>query len=344
MKLGLQLGYWQRQPYPNTIELVKEAENLGYDSVWAGEAYGSDVFTPLAFVASHTSKIKFGTSVTQLSARTPTCAAMTAMTMDHLTQGRFIMGIGVSGPQVVEGWYGVPFGKPLRKTREWLDIFNQVIAREAPVSYQGMHYQLPYDGDDPLSWGLGKPLKSITVPYRPKIPVYIGAEGPKNVEQTFKIADGWFPIFCSPYRWNIYEDVLSQPRADDFEIVLTGLSLNVNDNLAEALLPTKMSLALYIGGMGAKSRNFHKELISRMGFADEADEIQRLYLGGEKEKAVHAVPDVLADEFSLSGPKERIVERIQDWKKTPVTTLTVGRSDNVEKDVKTLRWFAEAVL
>ena len=342
MKLGLQLGYWQRQPYPNTIELVREAENLGYDSVWAGEAYGSDVFTPLAFVASHTSRIKFGTSVMQLSARTPTCAAMTAMTMDHLTHGRFVMGIGVSGPQVVEGWYGVPFGKPLLKTREWLDIFRQVIAREAPVRFQGTHYQLPFDGE--LAWGLGKPLKSITVPYRPKIPVYIGAEGPKNVEQTFRIAEGWFPIFASPYRWNVYDEVLRLPRRDDFEIVLTGLSLSINDDLAQALAPTKWSLALYIGGMGAKDRNFHKELISRMGFADEADEIQRLYLGGEKEKAMRAVPDTLADELSLSGPKERILERIQDWKKTPVTTLTVGRSDDLEKDRGTLRWFAEAVL
>ncbi len=341
MKLGLQLGYWQRQPYPHTIEIVQEAERLGYDSVWAGEAYGSDVFTPLAYIASHTSRIKFGTSVMQLSARTPTCAAMTAMTMDHLTEGRFIMGIGVSGPQVVEGWYGEPFGKPLLKTREWMEIFRQVIAREKPVEHQGVHYQLPFHGD--MAWGLGKPLKSITVPYRNKIPVYIGAEGPQNVAQTFRIADGWFPIFVSPYRLGIYEPMLSEQR-EDFEIVLTSLSINVNEDLSQALLPVKWNLALYIGGMGAKDRNFHKELVSRMGFADEADEIQRLYLGGEKEKAVQAVPDALADEISLSGPKARIVERIQDWKKTPVTTLTVGRSDNYEKDREMLRFFAETVL
>ncbi len=341
MKLGLQLGYWQSQPYEGAIELVQEAERLGYDSVWTGEAYGSDVFTPLCWVGAHSSKIRLGTSVMQISARTPTCAAMTALSMDHLSGGRFIMGVGVSGPQVVEGWYGQPFSKPLARTREWVEIFRKVLAREEPVDFQGEHYQLPYRGEG--AWGLGKPLKSITHPLRKRIPVFIGAEGPKNVAQTFAIADGWFPIFLSPYSWDIYEDVLKD-KPDDFEIVLSSMAVNIDDNLENALLPVKFTMALYIGGMGAKDRNFHKELITRMGYGEEAQRIQDLYLAGDKEAAVKAVPDKLVDEISLCGPKARILERIQDWKKTPVTTMTVGRTDNLEKDKDTLRFFAEAVL
>ena len=341
MKLGLQLGYWQSHPYENTIEVVQEAERLGYDSVWTGEAYGSDVFTTLCWVGAHTSKIRLGTSVMQISARTPTCAAMTALSIDHLSGGRFIMGIGVSGPQVVEGWYGQPFSKPLARTREWMEIFRKVIAREEPVEFQGEHYQLPYRGEK--AWGLGKPLKSITHPLRKHIPVFIGAEGPKNVAQTFAIADGWFPIFITPYNWDIYEDAM-KGRREDFEMVYTSIPINVDDNLENALLPVKFTMALYIGGMGAKDRNFHKELVSRMGYADEAQHIQDLYLAGDKEAAVKAVPDKLVDEMSLCGPKERILERLQDWKKTPLTTMAVGRTNNLEKDKEMLRFFAEAVL
>lgn len=341
MHLGLQLGYWQRAPYQGLIELTQEAERLGYRSVWTGEAYGSDAFTPLTWVAAHTSKILLGTSVLQISARTPTCAAMTALTLDHLSNGRMLMGIGVSGPQVVEGWYGMPFKKPLLRTREWVDIFNAVIAREQPVSYQGQHYHLPYQGADSL--GLGKPLKSITHPLRSKIPVLIGAEGPKNVAQTIAIADGWFPIFLSPYHWDIYGGLLDNlPK--DFEVILPAMAININDDLEQALLPTKMMLALYIGGMGAKDMNFHKQVIERMGYADEADIVQNLYMQGKKEEAVKAIPDKLADEISLSGTKDRIKERLQDWKKTPLTEMAIGRTDNLEKDIENLRFFAEVVL
>ena len=341
MHLGLQMGYWQKHPYPGYIELVQEAERLGYRSVWTGEAYGSDALTPLAWVAGHTSKIRLGTSVTQISARTPACTAMTALTLDHISNGRFVMGIGVSGPQVVEGWYGQPFARPLERTREWVEIFRQVIAREGPVAFAGNQYQLPYTG--PGAWGLGKPLKSITLPLRSRIPLMIGAEGPKNVEQTIRIADGWFPIFISPYKLNLYGDLLDN-LPPDFEIVMPSLSLNINDDLQQALLPVKMTMALYIGGMGAKDRNFHKELIERMGYGDAADEVQRLYLAGDREGAVRAVPDELADEISLSGPLDRVRERLLDWQKTPITELTIGRGDNLQQDIERLRLMAELVL
>lgn len=341
MQLGLQLGYWQSQPYQGLIELTQEAERLGYRSVWTGEAYGSDAFTPLTWVGAHTKKIRLGTSVVQISARTPTCAAMSALTLDHLSGGRVVMGVGVSGPQVVEGWYGMPFARPLLRTREWVDIFHQVLAREAPVKYSGKHYQLPYEGED--SMGLGKAVKSITHPLRKRIPIFIGAEGPKNVAQTLEIADGWFPIFLSPYSWDIYDGLLDKMPAH-FEVVLPSMAVQINDNLSEALFPTKWMLALYIGGMGARNMNFHKKVIERMGYADEAQQIQDLYLAGKKDEAVAAVPDKLADEISLSGPKERIAERLQDWKKTPLTEMAIGRTDNLEKDIETLRFFAELVL
>ena len=341
MKLGLQLGYWQRTPYQGLVELTQEAERLGYNSVWTGEAYGSDAWTPLTWVGAHTKKIRLGTSVMQISARTPTCAAMSALTLDHLSEGRVIVGIGVSGPQVVEGWYGMPFKQPLARTREWIDIFRKVIERKMPVEHAGQHYQLPYTGAGSMS--LGKPLKSITHPLRPHIPIFIGAEGPKNVAQTLEIADGWFPIFLSPYHWDIYGGILDNaPKG--FEFILTGIGVHVNDNLEEALLPTKQMLALYIGGMGARNVNFHKQVIERMGYTDEAQQVQELYLAGEKDKAVAAVPDRLADEISLSGPKERIVERLQDWKKTPLTEMVIGRTDNLKNDIDRLRFFAEITL
>lgn len=337
MKLGFQMGYWNREPY-RAIEVVKEAERLGYDSVWTAESYGSDAISPLAWIGSHTSSIKLGTSVLQISARTPVCAAMTALTMDLLSEGRFIMGIGVSGPQVVEGWYGQPFNRPLERTREWVNIFRQVIRREGPVEFDGRHYQLPLDG----GMGLGKPLKSITHPYRKHIPVYMGAEGPKNIRLSTEIADGWFPIFVSPYRMGIFEESI-RDRADDFEIA-AFVQVNVNDDLKQALMPVKWMLGLYIGGMGAQGENFHKNLIARMGFAEEADKVQELYLSGKQMEAIDAVPDELADEISLCGPIERIRERLLDWKKSPVTTMMIGRTENPEEDIQRLRQFAEIAL
>jgi F420-dependent oxidoreductase-like protein len=337
MKLGLHMGYWNKGPY-HAIEVAKAAEQLGYDSLWAGEAYGSDAITPLAWLGSHTHKIKLGTAVMQLSARTPAAAAMTAMTLDHLTEGRFICGIGVSGPQVVEGWYGQPFKKPLERTREWMQVFRQITARETPVEFHGNQYHLPYDGPD--SMGLGKPLKLITHPFRKHIPVYMGAEGPKNIELATEIADGWFPIFISPYRMQVFDESLRHKR-ENFEIACM-VQVNVNHDLKKALEPVKWMLGLYVGGMGSKEENFHKKIIERMGF--DVQKVQDLYLAGKHQEAIEAVPDELADEISLSGPLDRIKERLLDWKKSPVTTLMIGRTESPQEDIARLRQFAELVL
>jgi len=334
MKMGFHMGYWNQGPY-HAIEIAQEAEALGYDSLWTAEAYGSDAISPLAWLGSHTNSIKLGTSVMQISARTPTAAAMTALTMDHLSNGRFICGIGVSGPQVVEGWYGQGFRKPLERTREWMSIFRQVIAREAPLEFQGNQYQLPYQGDGAM--GLGKPLKSITHPLRKRVPVYMGAEGPKNIALATEIADGWFPIFVSPYRMNVFADSLKN-KSDDFAMAAM-VQMNINDDLKEALMPVKWMLGLYVGGMGSKDQNFHKQVIERMGF--DVQEVQDLYLEGKHQEAIEAVPDALADEISLCGPIDRIKERIQDWKKSEITTMMIGRTDDPEGDKQRLRQFAE---
>jgi len=335
MKLGLQLGYWSASPPPNFIGLAQEAERLGYDSVWTAEAYGSDALTPLAWIGAQTSKIRLGTGVCQLSARAPTAMAMAAMTIDHLSQGRFILGLGVSGPQVVEGWYGAPFSKPLARTREYIDIIRQVLKREQPVANTGEHYPLPYDGEG--SWGLGKPLKSILHPYREKLPIFLGAEGPKNVAMTAEIADGWLPLYYSPFRQEVYKPSLSNAKPD-FEIC-QGVVVNITDDRERGLQPVKNMLALYVGGMGAKDRNFHKELISRMGFEGEAQKIQDLFMAGKKQEAAAAVPDKLADEIALIGSKDYIRDRLSAWRETPVTSLLVSGRSSAE-----LHTLAELVL
>lgn len=322
MKLGLHQGYWQKDPLPEFIQLAKDAEAMGFDKLFTAEAYGSDCFTPLAAIATHTEKIQLCTGVMQISARTPVCAAMTALTLDHISNGRLNLGIGVSGPQVVEGWYGQPFPRPLERTREWLDIFRQVIARENPVELDGNQYQLPLKG----GMNLGKPLKSITHPLRKHIPVFLGAEGPKNVELACTKFDGWLPIFVSPDNMAMYEESLAKvPNKESFEICAM-VNMNVNDNVADALLPVKYMLALYLGGMGAKSENFHKNLMTRMGYGDEVQKVQDIYFEKGQHEAAMAVPDRLADEISLCGPADRIKERLQDWKKSPVTTLMIGVS------------------
>jgi F420-dependent oxidoreductase-like protein len=335
LKLGLQLGYWGAQMPTDLVPLAQEAERLGYDSVWTAEAWGSDAFTPLAWIGAHTSRIRLGTSVVQLSARTPTATAMAALTLDHLSAGRVILGLGVSGPQVVEGWYGQPFSKPLARTREYVSIIRQVLRRAAPVQNDGPHYPLPYRG--PGAWGLGKPLRSITHPLRADIPIYLGAEGPKNVALACEIADGWLPLYTSPFRPEVYADSLAGMRPG-FEIA-QFVQVNVSDDLAAALAPVKAMLGFYIGGMGAKARNFHMELMSRMGFEAEAHKIQDLFLAGKRGEAVAAVPDAFADEISLCGPLDRIRERLQAWRETPVTTLLLAN-----RDLPTLRTMAELVL
>jgi len=334
LKLGLQLGTWGANPPTNHVELAQEAESLGFDSVWTAESWGSDAFTPLTWIAAHTSTIRLGTSVAQLSARTPTACAMSALTLDHLSGGRMILGLGVSGPQVVEGWYGQPFSKPVSRTREYVDIVRQVMRREAPVTNDGEHYPLPYAGKD--SWGMGKSLKPITHPLRADVPIFIGAEGPNNVRQTAEIADGWLPLYYSPYRQEVYADSLKDAK-EGFEISAMAF-VNICDSVEEGLMPVKAMLGFYVGGMGSAKRNFHKDLMVRMGFEEEANRIQQLFLEGKKAEAVELVPDQFADEISLVGPKERIKERLDDWKKTPVTSILIMGNNHL------LRTMAELVL
>ena len=334
LKLGVQLGYWGAQPPTNLIELAQEAESLGFDSLWTAEAWGSDAFTPLAYIAAHTKRIKLGTAVVQLSARTPTATAMATLTLDHLSQGRMILGLGVSGPQVVEGWYGQPFSKPLARTREYIDIIRQVLRREAPVTNDGPHYPLPYSGEG--AWGLGKPLRPITHPLRADVPIFMGAEGPKNVALAAEIADGWLPLYYSPFRQEVYADSLKN-RKPDFQISQFVIC-NIDDNLERALTPVKAMLGFYIGGMGAKKHNFHMELMARMGFEAEAKKIQDLFMDGKRAEAIAAVPDQFADEVSLCGSVDRIRERLDAWRETPVTTLLLA-----SQDVATMRTMAEVV-
>jgi len=335
LSLGLQLGYWGAQPPPDLISAAQEAERLGFESVWTAEAWGSDAFTPLAWIGANTSRIKLGTAVVQLSARTPTSTAMHVLTLDHLTGGRVILGLGVSGPQVVEGWYGRPFSKPLARTREYVDIIRQVLGRGGPVASPGPHYPLPYAGEG--AWGMGKPLRSITHPLRADVPIYLGAEGPKNVAMTAEIAEGWLPLYYSPYRQEVYAESLGAARPG-FQIA-AGVMVNITDDVAEGLTPMKSVLGFYIGGMGAKKRNFHMELMARMGFAEEARKIQELFFEGKRAEAVQMVPDQFADEISLVGPIERIRDRLAAWRETPVTTLLL-----LSRDPAVMRQMAELVL
>jgi F420-dependent oxidoreductase-like protein len=319
MKLGLMWGYWGATPTPDVIPLTQEAERLGFDSVWTAEAWGSDAFSPLAWIAGHTSTIKLGTGVVQLAARTPTATAMAAMTIDHISNGRMQLGLGVSGPQVVEGWYGRPSNKPLARTREYVEIIRRVLAREAPLEFDGEFYQHPYHGEG--STGLGKPLRTITHPLRADLPIFLGAEGPKNVAMTAEIADGWLPLYYAPHHPEVYADSLAG-AGPDFQII-AGAQVNINDDLEQALLPVKMMLGFYIGGMGAKGQNYHTKLMQRFGYEAEALRIQELFFEGRRDEAVALVPDDFADAISLCGSPERIRDRAAAWQESAVSTLLV---------------------
>ncbi len=334
LELGLQLGYWGAQPPQGFVEVAKEAEHLGYSAVFTAEAWGSDAFTPLAWIGAQTKRIRLGTAIAQMAARTPTATAMAALTLDHLSGGRVILGLGVSGPQVVEGWYGQPFGKPLARTREYIAIIRKVLRRDEPVTSPGPHYPLPYTG--PGSWGLGKPLRSITHPLRADLPIWLGAEGPKNVALAVEICDGWFPLYYSPYRPEVYADQIRHAKPG-FAIAPL-VFVNVGDDVDTALLPVKAMLGFYVGGMGAQKRNFHKELMARMGFEAEAEKIQELFLAGRREEAMAAVPNRFADEISLVGPRERIRDRLQAWRESAVTMLLV-----LSHDLSVVRLMAELV-
>jgi F420-dependent oxidoreductase-like protein len=340
MKLGLQLGYWGAGPPPHAVELVAEAERLGFDSVWTAESYGSDALTPLAWWGSRTEKVRLGTSLCQLSARTPTAMAMAAMTMDLLCGGRFVLGLGVSGPQVVEGWYGQSFAKPLARTREYISTVRKVLAREGPVTNDGAHYPLPYPGGT----GLGKPLKSIVHPLRADIPIIMGAEGPKNIALAAELADGWFPIFFSPKAMKSFEVSLAEGFArpgarrgpGDFEVLAFAPTI-VGEDIEAAADAFRPYLALYVGGMGAKDMNFHFDVFARMGYEAEATKIQALYLDGRKDEAAAAVPTAMVEDIALIGPKEKVRDDLEAWRESIATSLLVSG------DLATLRLMAELI-
>ena len=329
MKLGYTAGYWASGPPAGIEESIAEAERLGFDSFWTAEAYGSDALTPLAWWGASTSRIKLGTSIAQISARTPAAMAMAAMTLDHLSGGRFILGLGASGPQVVEGWYGQPYDRPLERTREYVQVIRQIVARQDPVEFHGRQYDVPYDR--PGSTGLGKPLKSIVHPLRADIPIYLGAEGPKNVAMAAEIADGWMPIFFSPKSDAFYRAALAEgfarPNArrsiDDFEVAC-AVAMIVDNDIERAADMMRPQLALYIGGMGAREANFHYEVFARMGYEAECRTIQDLFLEGHKRDAIAAVPTRMVEDTALIGPVAKIRDDLAAWDRTVVTTLLVG--------------------
>lgn len=326
MKLGYHFGYWSSGPPSGALDAIVEAERLGFDSVWSAEAYGSDAFTPLAWWGASTSRIKLGTNIVQMAARTPTATAMSALTMDYLSGGRFVLGLGASGPQVVEGWYGQAYPKPLARTREYIDIVRQVLAREAPVTYDGQFFQLPYQGGA----GLGKPLKPTVHPLRTDIPIYLAAEGPKNVALSAEIADGWLPLFFSPKTDGFYRAALAEGfarpgarhTADDFEVA-ASVPVIVHDDVELCADMIRPSLALYIGGMGAKQMNFHRDVFARMGYEAVADKVQELYLAGKKDEGTVAIPTELIEDIALIGPLAKIRDELDKWRETCVTTLLV---------------------
>lgn len=325
MRIGLMLGY-SAGKVELPIELVQEADRLGVYSVWTAEAYGSDAVSPLAWLGALTKRVKLGTAIMQMSGRTPANTAMTAMTLNQLSGGRFLLGLGLSGPQVVEGWHGVSYAHPLNRTREYVEIVRRIFHREAPLTFDGTQYQIPYHGQD--ATGLGKPLKS-TLAAAPDIPIYLAAIGPKNVELAAEIGDGWLPIFFAPERYDdVYKPHIEAGLAkagkniSDFDIAPT-VSVVINDNLDICYNMLRPMLALYVGGMGARGKNFYNDLAGRYGFAAEAAEIQDLYLSGDKGAAMTRVPAELIDAVALVGPKERVRERLRLWLNSPVTTINM---------------------
>ena len=341
LRLGLNTGYWAGGPPPGMAETVLEAERLGFDSVWTAEAYGSDALLPLAWWGAATDRIKLGTAIVQISARTPAATAMAAMTLDHLSGGRLILGLGVSGPQVVEGWYGQSFAKPLARMREYIGILRDIWARPGPVTSDGPHYPLPRPGGT----GLGKPLKSSIRPLRGDIPIYLAAEGPKNIAMAAELCDGWLALFYSPYHDDFYRqalgEVFARPDAhrtpEQFEVAAT-VPLIVTDEVESAADAVRPMYALYFGGMGARGANFHADVAIRMGYEAEVAHIQELYLSGRKDEAAAAVPTKLIEQLTLIGSKEKIRHDLEAWRDSIVTTLLIGG------DPATLRAAAELVL
>jgi F420-dependent oxidoreductase-like protein len=335
-KLGYSTGYWSSGPPAGALEAIQEADRLGFDSFWTAEAYGSDSLTPLAWWGSHTENIKLGTSIVQMSARTPAATAMSALTMDHLSGGRFILGLGASGPQVVEGWYGRPYPRPLERTREYVQIVREIVRREGPVEFHGRHYDMPYTGDDGM--GIGKALKSTVHPLRNEIPIFLGAEGPKNVSLAAEICDGWLPLFFSPkddawYRERLrlgFEASGEADKVDRFEVasMLTVIPGEDAEQCADLMRPM---VALYAGGMGAKDANFHFDVFARMGWEEVALKVQALYLEGKKQEAAATIPLEMVEDVALVGPIEKVRDDLARWKETCLTTVLLsGKASQLE--------------
>ena len=309
--LGYSAGYWGSGPPAGALEAIKEADRLGFDSAWTAEAYGSDAVSPLAWWGSHTERIRLGTSIIQMSARTPAATAMAAMTMDHLSGGRFILGLGASGPQVVEGWYGRPYPKPLARTREYVQVIREIVRRDRPVEFHGEFFDMPFKEGT----GLGKPLKSTIHPFRTEIPIFLGAEGPKNVALAGEICDGWLPLFFSPKEDAWYRRCLEEGfarsgengKADRFEVAVP-MTVVPGDDVEKCADMVRPMLALYAGGMGARDTNFHFDVFARMGWEDVAVKVQDLYLAGKKAEAAAAIPLAMVEDVALVGPLDKIRE------------------------------------
>jgi F420-dependent oxidoreductase-like protein len=342
MRLGLTVGYSGRgMGLP--LELIREAERLGFDSVWTAEAYGSDAITPLAWIGAMTTRIRLGTAIMQMPARTPAMCAMTAMTLDAMSGGRFILGLGPSGPQVVEGWHGVRYGKPLTRTREYIEIVRQILRREKPVEFHGEEYDLPYSGEG--ATGLGKPLKSI-LHGRADLPIYTAAIGPAGVRTAAEVADGFFPIWMSPEKWSVFAPHVEEgfkkagggKSLASFDVA-PFVTVVMGDDLEKCRNAVKPMLALYIGGMGARGKNFYNDYAKRLGYEEAAVKIQDAFLAGDRNTAMAAVPNALVDEVALIGSRERIRDRISAWKQSPVGTMCLGTGQ-----IDAVRTLAELVL
>jgi F420-dependent oxidoreductase-like protein len=332
MKLGLgAVGFGPRAQID--LDRIRRAEELGFDSAWTAEAYGNDAVSTASWVLASTTRLKVGTAIMQMPARTPAMTAMTAMTLDHLSGGRFILGLGPSGPQVVEGWHGVPYGKPLTRTREYIQIIRQILAREKPLEFHGSHYDIPCTGDG--ATGLGKPLKSI-LHGNPEIPIYTASISPNGLRCAGEVADGVFPMMLDPEKFDTtYQPYLEEgfakatrPKSFDSFAVVPGVTVIVSDDLEKARMPVKGHMSLYIGGMGARDKNFYNDLAKRLGYEEAAGKIQDLFLDGKKAEAAAAVPDELVDAVHLVGSKDRIRDRLQAWKeagaKGHVDTMLIG--------------------
>ena len=347
MKLGIVLGY-SGADMTLSVDRVLEAEGLGFDSVWSSEAYGSDAVTPAAWVLARTTRIKVGTAIMQMPARTPAMTAMTAMTLDALSGGRFILGIGPSGPQVVEGWHGVAYGKPLLRTREYIEIIRRILVRSQPLTYAGEHYQIPYAGAD--ATGLGKPLKSI-IHGNPRMKIYTATIAPASIRNSAEIADGMFPIFMNPQRFDLFEPHLNAgfARSSNHRSLATYdicpfVPVSMSDDMEKARLPIKQHLALYVGGMGARDKNFYNDYAKRLGYEAQALRIQDAFLAGRKAEAVAAVPDALVDEIALVGPAERIRDRLQAWKDAGKARHVHSMLLTGSPGIEALRLIAESVI